>query len=521
MELVKKNIHFNRIAKEARNQITLEEDVNIPDTKEDIEAILFHNNRIIIEEAKAGDQKVHIRGKIVYSILYRSEESGRLCSMEGSIPIDEQLYMEGISGADKVMVKSQVEDFSVGIINSRKISIQTILELYVYVQELYDEQITTGLNDVECEVLQKECDFTQLAVCKKDIFRFRENINIPNNMPNVEDIVWSSIKVQDVEYKPLDGQLSVQGKVHVFVIYDGERESRNQMYQATIPFSTVMECSGSNMNMTSQITYEIVDSQLHLETDFDGEARSFSVELVLELDMKLYEPQKVAVLWDIYGIQKDLNPNAETIAYDVLIGQQNGTIKVSDKMNLSEAENGQAKILYADCKSLLEKCDVTNDGILINGMLACQVFYQVGMDENEHSSSQWMIPFSQMVEWPEGISGKMENISCNVQLNCSEPQFAFDMDGNMEAKANVAYDILAFEKMAGRNITNVDVKEMDMEKCNNLPSMAIYFAKQGDTLWEMGKKYCVPIKQIREMNHLSSDEMKAGEKVLIVRGMCS
>ena len=133
MELVKKNIHFNRIAKEARNQITLEEDINIPDTKEDIEDILFYNYRVIIEEVRTGEQKVHIRGKIVYSILYRSEETGRLCSMEGSIPIDEQLYMEGVAGADKVMVKPQVEDFSVGIINSRKISIQSILELYAYV----------------------------------------------------------------------------------------------------------------------------------------------------------------------------------------------------------------------------------------------------------------------------------------------------------------------------------------------------------------------------------------------------
>lgn len=519
MELVKKNIHFNRMAKEARNQITLEEDINLPDTKEDMESILFHNYRVMIEEVKAGEQKVHIRGKIIYSILYRSEETGRLCSMEGSIPIDEQLYMEGISGADKVLVRPQVEDFSVGIINSRKISVQSILELYAYVQELYDEEITTGLNGVDCEMRKEECDFTQLAVCKKDIFRFRENVNIPNNMPNVENVVWSSMKVQDMEYKPLDGQLSVQGKIQIFVTYDGERDSHNQIYQATIPFSTMMECSGSNMNMTPQISCEVVDSQLHLDTDFDGEARSFAVELVLELDMKLYEPQKVAVLWDIYGIQKDLTPQIQPIAYDVLTGQHRGNIKVSDKMNMSVTDNGQPRILYADGRSVLEKCEVTNDGVLVNGMLICQVLYMSGAEENEFGSSQCMIPFSQMVEMTGEMPREKGNITCNVQLHCNDLQFAFDMDGNLEAKANVAYDMLTFEKMAGRNITNIAVSEMDMEKCNNLPSMAIYFAKQGDTLWEMGKKYCVPIRQIREMNHLTSDEMKAGDKVLIVRGM--
>ena len=33
MELIRKNIHFNKMTKEAKNQITLEEDVNLPDTK--------------------------------------------------------------------------------------------------------------------------------------------------------------------------------------------------------------------------------------------------------------------------------------------------------------------------------------------------------------------------------------------------------------------------------------------------------------------------------------------------------
>ena len=213
MELVQKNIHFNRLAKEVRNQITLEEDVNIPDTKEDIEEILFTRHNVVLEEVKTGEQKVHIMGKMQFFILYRSEETGQLCSLTGSVPIEEQLYMEEIHNSDKVAVKTKVEDFSVGMINSRKISVQSILELYAYVQDMYDEQITIGVNDLDCEILQKECDFSQLSVCKKDVLRLRENITIPNNMPNVEELIFSSVKICEIEYKPLDGQLSVQGKI--------------------------------------------------------------------------------------------------------------------------------------------------------------------------------------------------------------------------------------------------------------------------------------------------------------------
>ncbi len=517
MELVQKNIHFNRIIKEAGNQITLEEDVNIPDTKEDVEEILFTENNVIIEEVKASEQKVHIRGKIMYSVLYKSEETGRLCSLSGSIPLSEQLYMEGVNTTDRFSVKNQVEDFSVGIINSRKISIQSVMALHVYVQDLYDEQITTDVNGEGCEILQKECDFTQLAVCKKDILRFRENVTLPNNMPNVEDVVFSTLRVCDIEYKPLDGQISVQGKVEFFVLYDGERDSKNQMYQTTIPFGMMMECSGSKPGMVSQIFHEITDKQVHSETDFDGESRSFLVEMVMELDMKLYEPQKVNVLWDLYGTRKDLKPVIREFNYDVLCGQNTGNVKVTDKVQVSTAENGRKMVLCRSGEAFLEKCEVTESKIHIKGMVSCQVLYTVEGDDKAFFCEQVMIPFVKTID---GIYD-IDSVHCSVRLKCTDMQIAFDMNDNMDVVADVNYNLLIFEKMPGKNMVAVETKEMDAERCSNLPAMAVCFASSDDTLWEMGKRYSVPIRQIKEMNQLSSDELKEGEKILIVRGMCS
>lgn len=518
MELIKKNIHCNRMSKEARNQITMEEDVNLPDTKEDALAILFYNSRAVIEEIKTGDKKIHILGKILYSILYRSEESGRLCNMEGSIPINEQLYMDGISDADKVTVKTQIEDFSVSIINSRKISIRSIVELYAYVQEIYDEQITTKVENGDCEMLYNECKFTQLNVCKKDIFRFRESVNIPNNLPNIENIVWKSIKIGQMECKPMEGSLAVQGKMHICVIYDGERDNHNQIYQTVIPFNTMLECAGSNLNSNASVLYDVIDSQIHIDTDYDGETRNFLVELVMELDMKLYETQKIDAMWDLYGIQNELTPTIETVAYDILSTQQKGTINVTDKISLFDDDNVQTKILWSEGKSFLEKCEITDEGIQMEGVMVCQLLYANMGQETDYGSSQAAIPFSKTIELPSDSMGKIQNMHCDVRLGSPQLQFAFDMNGKWEVNACVDYDSLVFEKITGRNITNVTVKEMDTEKCNKLPSMAVCFAKQGDTLWEMGKKYCVTRKQIRDMNNLSSDELTEGDKILVVRG---
>lgn len=518
MELIKKNIHFNKLTNEARNQITLEEDVNMPDTKEDVKEILFHNCKTVTDEVKIGDKKIHILGKILYSILYRSEETGRLCCMEGSIPINEQLYMDDVTQDDKPGIRMQVEDFSAGIINSRKMSIRSIVELCAYVQKLYDEELTTKVDNIECEMLYKDCKVSQLLVSKRDVFRFRESISIPNNMPNIDEIVFSSVKVWQFECKPMDGHLAIQGKVQVCVVYDGERQNYNRIYQTIIPFHTTLECSGSTPGANAKVNFNVIESQVHSDTDYDGEERSLLLELVLELDMNLYDTKRVEVVEDVYGIQNELIPVFEDISYDVLLGQQKGVINVTDKIAITEDENMQKKILWAQGKSFQEKCEITDEGIKLEGIMVCQLLYADMGDEEDYGSSQFAIPFEKTIEAPGIDLSKKEILHCDVYLGCPQLQFAFDMNGKWEVNAGVDYDVLIFEKVNEKNLASVLVKEMDEEKYNNLPSVAVCFAKAGDTLWEMGKKYCVTRKQIRDMNQLSSDELLEGEKILIVRG---
>ena len=49
--------------------------------------------------------------------------------------------------------------------------------------------------------------------------------------------------------------------------------------------------------------------------------------------------------------------------------------------------------------------------------------------------------------------------------------------------------------------------------------MVIYVAGAEDNLWNIGKKYYVPVDKIKEVNEMSSDEIHPGDKLLIVKGM--
>ena len=49
------------------------------------------------------------------------------------------------------------------------------------------------------------------------------------------------------------------------------------------------------------------------------------------------------------------------------------------------------------------------------------------------------------------------------------------------------------------------------------PGMVGYVVKEGDSIWSIAKEYFSSLDSIRTINHLESDEVTPGEKLLIVK----
>lgn len=103
------------------------------------------------------------------------------------------------------------------MINSRKLSVQALIRLGLYVEELYDEEAAVELSSNEpVEFRQKTINLASLAIQKKDIFRIREEMELPNGYPNIFDIFWQTCKLGETQFRLSEGKLSIQGEVQLF-----------------------------------------------------------------------------------------------------------------------------------------------------------------------------------------------------------------------------------------------------------------------------------------------------------------
>ena len=139
MELLMKNIHMCRQARQAEAEVTLDEDFNVPDAKPDVEMIIQSKERVVLEDTRTESGRIYIHGFMEVSILYLDDTRERqLHRLDTKMPFDETIHMEGLTPGENVRIRYETEDLNTALINSRKLAIRGLLSFRASVDEIYD-----------------------------------------------------------------------------------------------------------------------------------------------------------------------------------------------------------------------------------------------------------------------------------------------------------------------------------------------------------------------------------------------
>ena len=73
VELKKVKLHRCREKGSAVSQITLDDDYNVPDYRQDIVKVLKEKGELRFDEVKAANGAVWVKGSLIFKVLYRSD----------------------------------------------------------------------------------------------------------------------------------------------------------------------------------------------------------------------------------------------------------------------------------------------------------------------------------------------------------------------------------------------------------------------------------------------------------------
>lgn len=507
---------MNKLKCKSGLQMTLDDDFNVPDSKPDICKLIKAQGEVKFDDQKIMNGKLYVNGSMHFCVLYLSDESGRpIHSMKGQIPFNEIVNLSDNCSQDNASIRWEIEDLNAGIINSRKLSVKSIVRLMVTIEDIYDEEGVTAIDDAEdVKTMSKVIDMTSVAVNKKDSYRFRDEIVLPSGKSCISEILYDEIELKNIEIRLLTDKFTVKGELGVFLLYLGDGEDNPIEYCETeLPFSSTIDCNGCTEDMTPDISLIITSKNIEVKPDSDGEERIIDVESVLELNIKIYEESQLEILKDMYSPTRDITPIYKEVNYENLLMKNTNKARITDRIKVGMDSPKLLQICHGSGEVKLDEVYPVDTGLQADGTIDLSILYISTDDNAPIQSIRASIPFSQLIEIKDlkptsifDIKAYLEQISI-MMLDTEE----------VEVKANIVFNVIVFDQLNESILIDYKEEELDINALQSMPGMIGYVVKPTDTLWQIAKRYHTTIETIKEINNLESDSIYPGDHLLIIK----
>ena len=240
--------------------------------------------------------------------------------------------------------------------------------------------------------------------------------------------------------------------------------------------------------------------------------RQIEVDAIAELDVRLYEEKELELLADLYSTNREVTLEIGKACFDQILTHNAGKCRVAEKLDLGKI----GKVLQICHSSGSVKLDAVEPGeevLSIDGALEVQLLCLTDEDDQPIQSVTELFPFHYDASAPGIHPDSIWYLDSNT-----EQLTAVMNGGNLaEIKAVVNLDVLILQPVTCPVIERVQVEEADRKKMRELPGIVGYLVQEGDTLWEIAKRFHTTPESIVEGNGLNSDEVRAGDCLILVK----
>ncbi len=499
--------------KNAQLQFQLEEDINLPETKPDLETIVAQRFHPVVHDVKSSNGKVCVEGEVEYLILYSREDSvGRLEVLEGVLPFQQCLIMDA-SGAERIQTTVTVNSEQVKKRNNRKLSTLLTMEFEAVDEGPYSCRF---MEDCQEDVQKKMGKLEVMTLCHmgKENVVIRELVSLASNRPTVGRLLMDYTWPRGVEVYMDDGKFIVRGELYSFVCYESEEENpKIQFVELTVPFECDAECGFCRDDLTLEYDYRVVNTKITAQQNEDGEERDFFVMAELEIQYELKEKREFDYLQDVYSLTEEIQPlwqDAELEGASICNARR---VRVSEVF-VTPFNEKMLQIYPMRGQVVLSEPEITEGSVLVEGVVWAEILYLTVNPTDPPVLAKVQMPFHQQFELREveGVpSVKARGDVVQLTANIID-------SGQAEIKGNINLTVCIGQRKTTPVITKIE-KMPPKEKNGRLAGIIGYIVQEEDTLWSMAKENKTTMDEICKINNLSGATIAEGEKVIICRNI--
>ncbi len=289
------------------------------------------------------------------------------------------------------------------------------------------------------------------------------DILVPDSKPDISRVISVDGLIQLTKNEITENKIGVEGTIKFKILYVSDK-GEEPLY--SIDSSTVFKQSIPVQGVTSKMKPEVNGDIEHIDFKINNE-RKIAVKAVINLEGKGILEDKKDITRDVAGME-DVEVLKKNIYYTELIGDNSSEALIKDTFELDEEAVGIKEVLKWNAAVIEKETKVTEDKVIVGGMLTVEVFYLTEEEESSLNIIKREIPFTHFVEIPNAYG----DMKYKLKLNVDELY--------TEVKENLQGDrkILEIEAISKVNVKVMDTQVMELVVDAYSPSRSLKLQKE-------------------------------------------
>ncbi|MDE5618259.1 MAG: DUF3794 domain-containing protein [Clostridia bacterium] len=452
-----------------------------------------------IKECEALSGAIRVSGEVTSKIIYL-DGADSIASADYISEFNESIVCAECVEGMALDIAAGVTDIQSEIIGSA-IKVQTVVTLDIDGREDYQGEFISEISGAVSR--ERSCEVISFKGMASDSFTVTEEYDTG---AAVSKVLLFDSDVCLTQVRAGDGVVNAEGEACIRLVYESEGNVYSKQF--SVPFAEELITGGVAEDNVVCATPYIKTGGIVLTGTAD--ANVIKIELVIGVDVKIYEKIYVDTIADVFSPSADLSVTSVNKSFVAPYTCKHISKRVCGTVT-SDSESGIRRITASVlCHSAITNIYTDDGALFAEGTLTVGEIYEE--EDGAVSSIQVEVPFVINCDIA-GVSDK-----CNVSGRCviTDIVSRVKRDRDIEVCATVQIEAVI---CCPCELSGVSAIAVGQEKEINLSGISAYIVSEGETLWDVAKALNVPEKEILQQNASLQGGVHGGDRVVVFRAL--
>ncbi|MGN0778573.1 MAG: SPOCS domain-containing protein [Aristaeellaceae bacterium] len=502
MRLIRESIQMEQLTAQAESQAVVEGDMTLPGGLREETHVLHAGGMAVVEGAEAMQDRASISGKVHFYALYTQGDPDKVNALEATADFTHMMDMPGVQPRSRCRAWAQVEHVEARVSGGR-LTMKAVIRLQGRAVTPYSAETVTGLEGVTgLEAATRPMTIRRTVAQGAGETLLREEVALPEGL-NIRDTLCATATASITDVTGGLGRIGLAGQVNLEVVHASAMPGKPIVItRHTLSFDDAVALTGEDgEELSGRVTVRDVAV---VSQEGEQHERTLRTEILLGIEGWADRQEQLTILDDAYTTTGDaLNLTAQTVACRT----QDSFVQTAESgkamLILPEGSPAVRGLLCGFALPTLTGKERVGGRLNVEGVMEVTLLYMTD-DSTAPVSVRMEQPFRATFAAQTGPDDLIALTLTDV-----------DVSALTSDRVEMKYILHMQSSGAGTEEARL-VTDVTGTPAEEVPGgIVLYFTQPGETLWDIARRYRVPVKDVQALNPGLKGDPAVGQGVVI------